>query len=265
MKTKDLRNELHKKESSVSSDAALDIDIDRVKERVACQLDFADVPRRSINMRVKKRIVVLIAAVAALMAGTAVFAATGHIANLTGSSSSKADYTSLPTADQMVREVGYEPVLINIFENGYRFDSGNIVKTKLKDDSENVVEKSKSLSFEYKKGGDTVEFTQMKCRSQLDLPGTVITTADDTDLYYSHYTNKFVPEDYQMTAQDKQDEASGKVVFSYGSSKVEKSEVQSVTWKKDGVQYQLLQMDGMLSSEELAAMAEEVLNEISAK
>ena len=40
MKTKDLRNELHKKESSVSSDAALDIDIDRVKERVACQLDF---------------------------------------------------------------------------------------------------------------------------------------------------------------------------------------------------------------------------------
>ena len=100
---------------------------------------------------------------------------------------------------------------------------------------------------------------------QLDLPGTVITTADDTDLYYSHYTNKFVPEDYQMTAQDKQDEASGKVVFSYGSSKVEKSEVQSVTWKKDGVQYQLLQMDGMLSSDELAAMAEEVLNEISAK
>ena len=226
MKTKDLRNELHKKESSVSSDAALDIDIDCVKERVACQLDFADVPRRSINMRVKKRIVVLIAAVAALMAGTAVFAATGHIANLTGSSSSKADYTSLPTADQMVREVGYEPVLINIFENGYRFDSGNIVKTKLKDDSGNVVEKSKSLSFEYKKGGDTVEFTQMKCRSQLGLPGTV--------------------------------------VFSYGSSKVEKSEVQSVTWKKDGVQYQLMQMDGMLSSEELAAMAEEVLNEISA-
>ena len=139
------------------------------------------------------------------------------------------------------------------------------MKTKLKDDSGNVVEKSKSLSFEYKKGGDTVEFTQMKCRSQLDLPGTVITTADDTDLYYSHYTNKFVPEDYQMTAQDKQDEASGKVVFSYGSSKVEKSEVQNVTWKKDGVQYQLLQMDGMLSSDELAAMAEEVLNEISAK
>lgn len=38
-----------------------------------------------------------------------------------------------------------------------------------------------------------------------------------------------------------------------------------ILWKKDGVQYQLLQMDGMLSSEELAAMAEEVLNEISAK
>ena len=33
------------------------------------------------------------------------------------------------------------------------------MKTKLKDDSGNVVEKSKSLSFEYKKGGDTVEFT----------------------------------------------------------------------------------------------------------
>lgn len=46
----------------------------------------------------------------------------------------------------------------------------------------------------------------------------------------------------------------------YGSSKVEISKVQSATWVRDGVQYQLLQTDSTLSRDELTAMVEEILN-----
>ena len=63
-----------------------------------------------------------------------------------------------------------------------------------------------------------------------------------------------------MAEENKRAEESGELVFSYGSSEVEIKQVQSVTWTKDGVQYQLLQIDGRLSPEELAGMAEEVLN-----
>ena len=43
-------------------------------------------------------------------------------------------------------------------------------------------------------------------------------------------------------------------------NKVEIKEVQSVTWVKDEMQYQLLQIDGKLTSDELVKMAEEILN-----
>lgn len=54
--------------------------------------------------------------------------------------------------------------------------------------------------------------------------------------------------------------ASGTLVFSYGTSEVEVSKVQSVTWKKDGIQYQLMQRDGKLSSDELIDMTAEIID-----
>ena len=65
-----------------------------------------------------------------------------------------------------------------------------------------------------------------------------------------------------MTKQDKKDQSSGKVVFSYddSTSQIEVSQVQSVNWNKDGIQYDLLQIDGKLSAGELADMAREVIN-----
>ncbi len=62
-----------------------------------------------------------------------------------------------------------------------------------------------------------------------------------------------------MTDDDKKAEENGELVFSYGSSKVEISEVQSVSWRNNGIQYQLLQIDGKLSAKELVDMAAEVI------
>ena len=92
--------------------------------------------------------------------------------------------------------------------------------------------------------------------------GDIIATVNGTNLYYVHYINKVVSDDYELTEQDKKDQASGKVVFSYddSTSQIEVSQVQSVNWNKDGVQYDLLQIDGKLSAGELADMAREVIN-----
>ena len=116
------------------------------------------------------------------------------------------------------------------------------------------------MSFDYEKDGDKVIFAQDKFNTKTELEGNVVKTVKGVDIYYYSYTNKSVPADYKMTDEDKKAEANGELVFSYGAAKVEISEVQSVTWKKDGMQYQLLQIGGKLSAEELVKMAEEILN-----
>ena len=130
-------------------------------------------------------------------------AATGKISMWTGSSASRADYTSLPTVEQVTKDIGYRPILIDTFENGYCFKKGNIIKNSFKDDNANVIEKFKSVSFDYQKNGDVVSFEQQKFNSKLISPGDIIATVNGTNLYYVHYINKVVSDDYELTEQDK--------------------------------------------------------------
>ncbi len=79
------------------------------------------------------------------------------------------------------------------------------------------------------------------------------------DIEFRNYTNKLVPTGYKFTDEDKKAEANGELVFSYGSSKVERKEVQSVSWTVDDMHYELMQIDGKLSANELKDMAAEVI------
>ena len=261
MRKKDLLRELEVNEPADISGSALDIDTENIRRRVHAKLDFADQERKQISMRSKKKLIPLLIA-ATLTIGVTAFAATGTISNWIGSSSSRPDYRTLPTEAQVRKDIGYEPVLIDTFKNGYRFKDGNIVKNSLQDDNGNVVEKFRSVSFTYQKDNDEVIFSQEKFNSEVAPSGEKIATVNGTNVYYIHYTNKIVPADYELTEEDKAAEASGKLVFSYGSSKVEIQKVQSVTWKKNGIQYQLLQLDGKLSADELVDMANEVIEQI---
>ncbi len=237
----------------------LDIDIQSVKKKVNSKIDSASTERESITMKSKKKIS-LIAVAATLALGITVFAAGGIVSTWFSSSSSTPDYKSLPTAEQVTKDIGYEPVLIDTFENGYAFKNGSIVKNNLADENGNSIEKFKSVSFDYEKDGDIVVFAQDKFNFEMKLQGEVIKTVKDTDIYYYSYTNKSVPAEYKLTDDDKKAEESGELVFSYGAEKVEIKNVQSVTWIKDGTQYQLLQINGKLSADELSDMAEEVIS-----
>lgn len=237
----------------------LDIDIRSVKQKVNTKLDSACTERKIVSMKSKKKISV-IAAAATLILGITVFAANGIVSDWFSSSSSAPDYKSLPTAEQVKKDIGYEPVLIDEFKNGYVFNDGNIVNNNLTDEDGNSVEKFKSVSFDYEKDGDEVVFAQDKFNSKPELAGNVVKTVKNTDIYYFGYTNKSVPADYKLTDADKKAESNGELIFSYGSPEVKVQKVQSVTWVKDGMQYQLLQIDGKLSADELVKMAEEVLN-----
>ena len=118
MRRKNLLKELGIQKQADTSCNALDIDTENIRQRVYAKLDFADTERKQTTMRSKKKILPLLIAATLTIGATAV-AATGKISMWTGSSASRADYTSLPTSEQITKDVGYRPVLIDTFENGY--------------------------------------------------------------------------------------------------------------------------------------------------
>lgn len=207
---------------------------------------------------IKKKI--MIALVATMIVGTTVFAA-GKITSITSHSSSKPTYTSIPTVEQVKKDLKFNPKLINKFDNGYVFESGHIVNNEGRDENNKAIAKTKSLDFAYKKGNDKISLCiENQVLGEESKKDTVVATYNGIDLYYHSYANKFVPGDYKMTEQDKQDKASGKYVFSYGSDKIEVVQVQSLYWAQDGIHYLFLGMDSKISKDELVKMAQQVIN-----
>ena len=116
-----------------------------------------------------------------------------------------------------------------------------------------------SVSYVYERNGEEVWFSQEKPSKPIAPMGVFLESVEGIDLYYYCYTNVVVPADYELTEADKAAEAAGEIVFSYGSEKVTRMEIQSLQWSEDGVLSCLMQMDGSLTPEELAAMAKEII------
>lgn len=257
-KKRDLLRELNINEMTDIGSGPLDINIEQIKDMVHSNINSA-YSERKLSVMKSKRKISAVAAAAVLVLGITVFAASGIIRSWHSSSSSVPEYTSLPTAKQCIDDIGYTPVLIESFKNGYSFADGSVVSNDLRDDGGNSVEKFKSVTFRYEKDGDEVNLSQEKFNSEVGNSGDVIASVSGVDIYYDTYMNKLVPPDYKMTDEDKKAEESGELVFSWGVDKACIKKVQSVSFAKDGIHYNLLQIDGNLSSDELAEMAKEII------
>lgn len=213
-----------------------------------------------------KRKLILAAAAAVMIIGAAAYAASnGLVTGWFSSSSSIPEYTKLPTKTECLKEAGYEPILIDSFENGYAFQSGSIVNNNRTDENGASVEKFRSFSFRYEKDGDVVYFDQERFSSESapsERPDKreQVLSENGIELYYSCDNYKFVPVDYELTDEDKEAEANGDLYISVGSEKVEYSTMTHIGWQDGDMHYGLMQMNGKLSKEELILMAKEAMN-----
>ena len=202
-----------------------------------------------------KKLVAIVAVAAVFLMGSTAFA-TGMLEGWF--SYPDKEYESLPSEQEYITDVGYAPVLIQDFENGYSYETGYVVNNEHADGKTGQVEKFKSAMFEYTKDSNSIYFSQEKFDSAVNT-GSVVDSFAGTDLYWKSYMNKIVPEDYQMTEADKEAEARGELVFSWGSDSVKTMEVKSVMWTKDGIHFCLMQMGGELSADDMTVMAKEAL------
>lgn len=212
--------------------------------------------RRSNTVR-SKRIIAIIAVAAALACVGTAFAATGL---RSWQSYPETKYETVPSVEVVTEDIGYEPVVIEEFENGFVYATGYAVDNDITDESGAVEDSFKSASFTYERDGEEVWFSQEKYDWNTEPRGELVATVDGIDIYSTGYTNKIVPADYQMTDEDKADEESGKLVFSWGSDEVMVMEVKSVQWRIEGINYMLMQMGGTVTVDELCTMAKEIIS-----
>lgn len=237
------------------------------KNRVSVTLN--NLPTQKENSKMKNRIMytkssfkkkLMIALVATMALGTTAFA-TGKIVSIVGHSSNIPTYTTLPTMEQVKKDFKFNPKLVEKFDNGYVFTNGYTLNNEALDSQNNSIGKSKELNFTYVKGNDEISLYMENGRlGEKSEKEIIIDTYKDIDLYYISYANKLVPEDYKMTEQDKQDESSGKYVFSYGSKKEEISQFKHLNWIQNGINYYFVAMDSNLSQDELVKMAHQIID-----
>ena len=87
---------------------------------------------------------------------------------------------------------------------------------------------------------------------------TAIECIDKLTYRDAHY--RFVPDDYEKSDEEKQQEKSGELVISYyGSDEVEDKMFQSVFWEQDGVTYLISGYDTGLDAQTMFDMAAELV------
>lgn len=229
-----------------------------MRERISAKLK-ENKNVKEIKLMSKKKIIT-IAAAAVMAIGVIAYAASSTITSISSHSYAWDDYKTLPTAERCIKDAGYVPTLIEEFDNGYAFSVGHIAGTEFNGEGGETIEKFKSFHFDYKKGGDKVYFTCEKYSSEMEPKGELAAEENGMKIYYNSFVNKFVPADYELTEEDRRAEENGELVFSYGASEVEVMEIVSVKWSNGEMHYDLMQMNGKLSKDELVDMAKEIIN-----
>lgn len=203
----------------------------------------------------KRFVTILVAACLVMSLGIVAYAA------VTSGWFAGRDTEIAPTnTQQFISEAGFEPIRIYSFRNGYTYVGSKVIDNQITNAENNGVQTFKSALFEYKKNGDLLYFNQDNSTQNPNAFGSLMENYNGTELWFYSYTNKFVPDGYEMTALEKDAEEKGDLIITYGAEEVFSAEVRSISWHADGMNCNLTQMDGTLSAEELCTMAKEILD-----
>lgn len=230
----------------------------RIAQRMAQENEHKEV---SISMfKHKKRMAAAVIAATVVVGGSAFAFGGTAISQIIATCSASADYTSLPSAQQCQRDAGFTPALLQSFDNGFAFKDGVIVHNREQNEDGHTVNKYASLEFDYQKGGETVSLMQDSGAAHEKETGRCAAQKDGVSYYETTKTEKYVSDSYQMTEQDRKEEASGQVEFNVGQSDngVETVQYHGINWTAGGVHYNLYQMNGSLTTAQMLEMAQQI-------
>lgn len=166
---------------------------------------------------------------------------------------SRADIHTLEGLQRAESKLDFEAKYVEEFSNGMKFRIAGLGKTQGLDENGNRMGKVyQMLTVDYAdEGGRNVSLT-------IEGGNHFVDAGEENVMGYVTNTYKFVPPDYEKTAEDLKKEAAGELNISYGTDKVEINEVEYYGWEDEGVYYSLTGFDCNLGEAELARMAAEI-------
>ena len=207
---------------------------------------------------------ILVAALIPLLTVTAFAADALNIRSLvTGQTHySSSDFGKM---DRVMEIAGFQMDVKAEFDNGFAFEQGTVQDTQGQDEDGREVLKYREISVVYRDPeGNRLNLSAHPKLEEVpasDRPADETWQMDDVTAEYRQDHYKFVPEDYQLTAQDEAWTKQPGNHISYGSERVEEKTVSFLSWEKDGVCYLLMDMGGTVAPADLYAMAAELTGE----
>lgn len=177
----------------------------------------------------------------------------------------RGDYLSESYKDmgKAMKQAGFEITAPESFENGYSFRNVRVGETGAYDEHDKELFTYKDLVVYYKNpAGMTLSLFTHADREELSQNSRqpdLIRIIGEVQVEYrlDHY--KFVPEDYELTSEDKAMLKQPGYYLSYGSDTVIEQDNHSLSWVKDGVNYHVLDSGAKETPDALFTIAEELI------
>lgn len=231
---------------------------DRILESIHMEIRKRE--GRSINMRriSGKKVVLAVALVAALAAGTAVGA--GKIAYLSsGHSVNQIDYANAKEVMES-EKLGGLAKAVQTFADGTAFKAGYYTDVEAQDENRNKVGTYPEISVMYGKN------LTLTINRPLDGVGSGLYPIILSEEYegipikVERMDYLFLPAGAKPSEEDQKRLEEGSLEISYGTDKEERTVFLGATWEEDGIKYLLFTMKGGFSEEDLLAKAKEVID-----
>ena len=226
---------------------------DKVYDNILMELKGEKYMKKNI-----KKFAVCIAAAAVLL--TAGVTAAGRIAYYAESGSDLRDLIDhAPTEQEVYDAAGYVPKYTDKLGD-YSLVSALPGSGTYYDENNNELSSGKEISFDYEYEGKTLTLFTSNSPAQFEQTGDIAASEGDVDIYYSSFTNKFVPPDYEPTPEEEKQVEEGSLNIGYGSDEITISESEYVSWSDEGITYSILTMDNVLGKDVLVDMAMDIIN-----
>lgn len=164
------------------------------------------------------------------------------------------DITSYAQVEKAEEKAGFDMKTVETFSNGFTFVNGGTGEIYGQDENRNKVGELYALmTLTYEKDGKTLVITAQDGNPYVDA-------GQEVQDGYSSHLYKFVPEGYELTAEDQEKEASGELIISYGTDEVMESVMEVYSWQDGGLFYSMTADNCDLGEEVMAQMAQEMQN-----
>lgn len=204
----------------------------------------------------------LVAAIIMMLAITAYAADFMNVKTLCSGASKT--YKSYDKIDKAMQEAGFQMDVTETFQSGYTFERMSVDDTHALDENGKKVFSYRELWVSYQNlSGGQLHLIGHKNLAEIPHTNSPVAQSMKIGEILVNYTvdhYKFVPADYTPTEEDQAWMELPGNYMSYGSEKLEETDVAFLTWTKNEIDYTIMDTKAAEKPETLFAMAEELIH-----